>query len=435
VNLSRLSLVATFLFLMIAPTVQAQAPGPKDELAVPPESGVSINLLADYVAEWDTTLGMALNLSRVTPEETEFESLGTELWVAESGTATIVLQDGRRIELSRQGGGVVIDTADPFTIEFGEEECASALRLEVVTSFGMEVGSEVEGPVLAGPPTSACPPDGPLIEVSDLTAPEMPGRLFLAEVEFPEFAFLEPRVYSGPIAWTPLEGELGVPGLDGVSTALQAGSSVAIQPGVQTGMANNRGNPARAYLVGALQRDGLASGAASAEAAPTASPTQTSSVTGNAYTSPTYGYSISWDSAWSVMSEFSEGGSDALKLGNGISEVNLTSYGDYAGGAEGCLADIESSLTASEGYSNVEPMNGSFGVPIRGAEAGRAFAVHTLTYTTAEFSGDYVEYIECRDLVPGQSVLAIIHFSPVDQWESEQETVAKLLESLTLQGE
>src|SRR5690242_14121076 len=44
------------------------------------------------------------------------------------------------------------------------------------------------------------------------------------------------------------------------------------------------------------------------------------------YTSPTYGYQLTWDDTWSVVEQSSEGGYDLLHLSNGVSDVYLEGY-------------------------------------------------------------------------------------------------------------
>lgn len=83
-------------------------------------------------------------------------------------------------------------------------------------------------------------------------------------------------------------------------------------------------------------------------------------VNGSTYTSPVYGYSVSWDDqTWSVTETFSEGGYDLLHL---VSE----SVDIYVEGDTGFASDLDECIGASidfyaneDGVSSVEPIDGS----------------------------------------------------------------------------
>ncbi|MGH2549056.1 MAG: hypothetical protein ACRDHN_06685, partial [Thermomicrobiales bacterium] len=67
----------------------------------------------------------------------------------------------------------------------------------------------------------------------------------------------------------------------------------------------------------------------------------------NSYTSPTYGYSISYDDSWTVDQDDTQGGYDLLKLDSDGSTFYLEGYPDYDGDPETCL-DEQLKLTEKD---------------------------------------------------------------------------------------
>src|SRR6476620_8901152 len=91
-------------------------------------------------------------------------------------------------------------------------------------------------------------------------------------------------------------------------------------------------------------------GQVSAETSKTAS-----NVSGNTYTSPDYGYSITWDSTWQVSDEQTSAGYNMVALDNGTSTVYLEGV-DSSGTTDDCVASVVDSLTKGDGVSNVAPL-------------------------------------------------------------------------------
>ncbi len=133
----------------------------------------------------------------------------------------------------------------------------------------------------------------------------------------------------------------------------------------------------------------------------------TSGVSGSSWEGPNSGVRVSWDPAvWSVEAEHIEDGYDGLQIGTPISTVYLEAYVGFAGDAEACFADAERELAEHEDISEVIPLSGR-PLPVAEDERGEA-GLFGITATLADGS-DYrgVEYVECRTVVPGESVLEI----------------------------
>jgi hypothetical protein len=157
-------------------------------------------------------------------------------------------------------------------------------------------------------------------------------------------------------------------------------------------------------------------------------------VDGNAYTSPTFGYTLTWDdSIWTVENELLLDGYDGLQLGTEISIFYLEGYEGFAGDAEECLADAVNEIALRESVSDLESVTRP--LPVEADEAGEAaLFLYTLTFEDGG-AVDIIEYTECRVLVPGEAVLEITFQTAEQAYDAELPAYRELLESLTLPDE
>jgi len=82
----------------------------------------------------------------------------------------------------------------------------------------------------------------------------------------------------------------------------------------------------------------------------------TSNVSGSTYTSPTFGYQISWDPTWSVVTDSSQNGFDVLRLSNGAVVTDLYS-GASTMGLEQCVTSLVEYYQGNTSYSNIVLQN------------------------------------------------------------------------------
>ena len=156
-------------------------------------------------------------------------------------------------------------------------------------------------------------------------------------------------------------------------------------------------------------------------------------VEGNSYTSPTFGYSITWDRQWSVSDELNEAEYNKLVLTNDVASVYFEGVADSAD-IETCLDTVAGSLDNQDGVDDVEIAEDSDG-PVGGVESNRAWAIYTFSYTSEE-GEDFVfaEYIDCRSVVEGESLLVITMLVTVDDLGSQLEPLASLLDGVAIDG-
>lgn len=158
-----------------------------------------------------------------------------------------------------------------------------------------------------------------------------------------------------------------------------------------------------------------------------------SGVTGNSYVSPTFGYSITWDRAWEVSDELNEDDYNKLVLTNEISTVYIEGIVDPSS-LEECLAALVASLEETEGVSDVAPAEATDGT-LEGQEEGRSWAVYNFVYTGEDGESiDLAEYMDCRPIVDGESLLVLSSISTADDFESQIEPLGELFAGLALDG-
>ena len=161
----------------------------------------------------------------------------------------------------------------------------------------------------------------------------------------------------------------------------------------------------------------------------------TSGVSGSSWEGPNSGVRVSWDPAvWSVEGELIEDGFDGLRIGTPISTVYLEAYVGFGGNAEDCFADAERRLGEREGVSEVIPLSGR-PLPVAGDERGEAglFGITATLPDGTPYRG--VEYVECRTVVPGESVLEITWLAATQAFTEDFANVETLLAAIEMPDE
>jgi hypothetical protein len=175
-----------------------------------------------------------------------------------------------------------------------------------------------------------------------------------------------------------------------------------------------------------------ASAPASASAA--ASPAAKSGVHGNAYTSPTFGYTLSWDpSIWAVKAERLIEGYDGLELGSDRSNVFVEGMNDYGGDVAACLADARQQIASRQGVGPISDFQGP-GRPIPDTNGAKSFLVGYVAKFPDGSSQTIVEYVQCRTIVPGAAVLELTWQTLDTTYAQQLPIVADLFKTLHVPG-
>ncbi|MEJ7762248.1 MAG: hypothetical protein WKF80_05590 [Thermomicrobiales bacterium] len=128
-------------------------------------------------------------------------------------------------------------------------------------------------------------------------------------------------------------------------------------------------------------------------------------VDGDAYESPTFGYTLEWDEdLWTVDEErtlVDERDVLTLDYADG-GFLFIEGYEAYDGDPADCLEGSANEILELDDVDDVAPFEDDAGDPVEGEDDGVAFAAYTLTFGGEEVVG----YFDCRTLVEDEAVLA-----------------------------
>jgi hypothetical protein len=155
-------------------------------------------------------------------------------------------------------------------------------------------------------------------------------------------------------------------------------------------------------------------------------------VSGSSWQGPTFGVRVHWDpDVWIVEGEFIDEGYDGLQIGTPVSTVFLETYDGFGGDADACFAAAEQEIGEREGISEVVPLSDR---PLPVAEDVRGvaglFGVTAKLPDGTPYRG--VEYVECRTVYPGQTVLEITWQAVTQAFNQDFANVEELLAAIEL---
>jgi hypothetical protein len=157
--------------------------------------------------------------------------------------------------------------------------------------------------------------------------------------------------------------------------------------------------------------------------------------TDDVYESPTYGFTLPLTEDWTIERESSENDVDSVRLGNGVSTIDLLAYETEFTPLD-CVDDEIRYYESADGFADAEVMEDEDGEEMRDDSRDSAFAVVTFIYTDQDGGEtDYVAYVECVNLEEEGAQLKIVQFAPADEYEDEFESREALLEGLVFAGE
>ena len=150
------------------------------------------------------------------------------------------------------------------------------------------------------------------------------------------------------------------------------------------------------------------------------------------YESQEFGYALRYDDTWAVEDESVAEGFDYLRLGNGVSTVDITGLATDLTPEE-CVDDEFRYYEETEGYGDVQVALDVDDNELRGEDDGGFFGVFWFTFTPDEGEPlEYTAYVECLSLVEGESLLKIVQFVPFDDYNDQIEARVALLGGLDL---
>jgi uncharacterized protein len=176
----------------------------------------------------------------------------------------------------------------------------------------------------------------------------------------------------------------------------------------------------------------LASPAFSAISASAQSDATPVGVDGTSYTSPSFGYQVSWSDDWQVVEDESDGGYDLLHLANDQSDIYFEGYVGDSGDPAKCLDSSSAQLSDNGDPSTLTLALDADGTPIAGEAEGENYAVYAIPSDTGNDADAYYASVDCIAIQAGVSVLAITSFIPHDSFQEQSDAVTAVTDSLTI---
>lgn len=173
------------------------------------------------------------------------------------------------------------------------------------------------------------------------------------------------------------------------------------------------------------------------EETPTVDPTSTTEdpVEDDTYTSPTYGYSFSWDDSWSVSMAGTTGGGDFIMLIHDAATLMIQGTSTYGGDTAACLAAMESELRGLADAEDVVPFNDASGRSHSGSDAYSVWATFAYISTNDNIAtGRRVQFHLCRRL-SDDAVVAVHNSTFFDDYAEESAALGAVLATLVVPGQ
>jgi predicted metalloprotease len=159
-----------------------------------------------------------------------------------------------------------------------------------------------------------------------------------------------------------------------------------------------------------------------------------SGVDGNTYTSPLFGYSVTWADTWTVIDEQSDEGVDILGLSNDVSTVYFTAYASASETEASCLATSADLLSSEAGVVDFRQAE-SGGEPLEGTADFGQWSVYDIDYEAEGETGTFTAFLLCRALVPGESMLQGVQIVESASYNDELDGIVELFQAVTLPGD
>lgn len=169
-----------------------------------------------------------------------------------------------------------------------------------------------------------------------------------------------------------------------------------------------------------------------------AAPGSAAQIAGETFTSPTYGFSISWagtdwqpDPEGTLVAVGPER-LDRIHLVNGTSSLYIEGATRYEGNLSSCVAEEANLLGQETGVTEIRPYRDDDGAPFVADGPDASAAAFTLTLGVGDQELELIDYVECRTLIPGEAVLIVTLVTEPALFRDEREAAQPVLDSITL---
>lgn len=154
-------------------------------------------------------------------------------------------------------------------------------------------------------------------------------------------------------------------------------------------------------------------------------------LTDSVYTSPTWGYSVRWHAAeWATSDQQSSAGTDRFWLakpsGESVSYEGTDRFGEDTAA---CRRQALEDLGLTPGVSDVEVVPNDSGTLIWYEDPTRAYGLYVYRLQQGASDGDWLRFIDCQSLVPGEALLLLVHDGPADAYDVDHLQLGRVIPS------
>jgi hypothetical protein len=164
-------------------------------------------------------------------------------------------------------------------------------------------------------------------------------------------------------------------------------------------------------------------------------------IEGESWTSPTYGFSVSWaGTEWQpdpegTLTAVGPERLDRVHLLNGVSSLYFEGATRYQGDLPACVAEEANLLSQETGVSEIRPYRDEEGVQLVASGPNSSAAAFTLTLSIGDQEVELVDYVECRTLIPEQAVLIITLVTQPPVFDQELAAAQSVIDTIALSEE
>jgi hypothetical protein len=164
-------------------------------------------------------------------------------------------------------------------------------------------------------------------------------------------------------------------------------------------------------------------------------------IEGERWTSPTYGFSVSWaGTEWQpdpagTLTAVGPERLDRIHLLNGVSSLYFEGATRYEGDLTACVAEEANLLAQETGVSEIRPYRDEDGVQLIADGPNSSAAAFTLTLSIGDQEVELVDYVECRTLIPDQAVLIITLVTEPPVFDQELAAAQAVIDTIVLSEE
>lgn len=161
----------------------------------------------------------------------------------------------------------------------------------------------------------------------------------------------------------------------------------------------------------------------------------TADITGSTYTSPDFGFTVTWDASWFVVEEVNDE-FDFVRLTNGVTFATVGGGIEAGGMPQLAIVGTLMSFRQATQVSNLQVKLDANGSPMQGTEENRAWVFFTYTLTFDDGSTmDFTAYEEARVLIPGQALVELFSLTPSMFFDNEWPAIEQLFSTVTIPGQ